>query len=70
MKYIQCLAGRLEFCSWNHVFREANSVADAFAKHGGQMNQDFRLFEVAPSFVYFPFLFDASSVIYQRGMRM
>lgn len=39
---IRSILGSFEQVTWGHVFREANSVADALAKHG--MNLGFLVF--------------------------
>lgn len=57
-----------ERVSCAHVFREANSVADALAKHGMNQEVDIRIFNVLPSFCSVPFLADSASTVYFRGL--
>lgn len=58
-------------------FREANRVVDSFVKHSMDMDpsvhifdfvdQGVHIFDFVPSFAFFPLLYDASAVVYQRG---
>lgn len=53
---------------WRHVYREANSTADSFAKNGISMLTDFRLFESPPPpFCIIPFMFDFCNTLFLRS---
>ena len=41
--------GKFLHCKVQHVFREANRVADALAKQGCVMQEDFVVFDISPS---------------------
>lgn len=44
-------------------------MTDSFAKYGISMEDNMRVFDAAPSFAFFYLLYDASSVVFQRGSK-
>ncbi|XP_057418849.1 uncharacterized protein LOC130713064 [Lotus japonicus] len=67
VKEIAHLVGQDHNFHWRHVFRESNSVADAFAKNGLSMIDNYRLFETLPTFCIVPFMFDFCNTLYLRS---
>ena len=53
---------------WGHIFREANAVADALAKHGLDLDESLVVFDTVPSFCSVFFLLDSASTVYRRGL--
>lgn len=65
---IQHMTRMVDRICWNHVYRETNSVADGFAKHGLSLSQDqsIRVFESAPDFIESRLYGDRIGKIYCR----
>ena len=51
------LLGRFQQCKMQHVFRETNRVADALAKLGCHMQENFAVMDSSPSDVVANFMF-------------
>lgn len=64
---IKKLMGEEEHIILTHTFREANQVADGFAKHGLELISGCILFEYIPPFVSTDVLGDESGVVFPRG---
>ena len=62
------MGGKVDYISWNHVFRETNSVADGLAKYGLSLslNSPVIFFEFAPNFLIFSLCVDQSGKMYSR----
>lgn len=69
IKEIQDLMNPKKFCRIDHVMREANKVADDFAKHGLLMSLDSSIciFENIPLFVDGAFGADCTGTVFPRG---
>lgn len=53
--------------SWSHIFREANSCADALEKHGHTLDWGVHILDrVSIFFLYFPLFSDSSSTLFER----
>lgn len=65
---IRSIFPRFDDITWGHVFREANSVVDALAKHGLSLHQECLIFDVLPSFCSVAFLLDSASTFHVRGL--
>nr|KYP52893.1 Putative ribonuclease H protein At1g65750 family [Cajanus cajan] len=60
------MAGGFRDLSCVHIFREANQVADSFAKYGFSIAQGLSIFMGIPSWAKFPLLADMSVVQFPR----
>ena len=62
------MGAKVDYITWNHVFRETNSVADGLAKYGLSLslNSPVVLFKFAPTFLHFPLYMDKIGKIYSR----
>ncbi|XP_057760081.1 uncharacterized protein LOC130980412 [Arachis stenosperma] len=56
IKDINILAGRIPSIKWNHIFREANTVADCLAKKGHELRNGLHIFDAPlPDSLHFLF---------------
>lgn len=64
---IQGYLQRIQECHISHTLREANQVADGFAKFGLRLTACSKTFEFLPSFVSIPFFADIAGSVFPRG---
>ncbi|XP_057416108.1 uncharacterized protein LOC130710771 [Lotus japonicus] len=67
VREIKACLDRFEHFFWRHVYREANSVANAFAKNGRSLLLPMRIYDSAPSFCLIPLIFDLCNTLYRRA---
>ena len=60
------MSAKVDYITWNHVFRDTNSVADGLAKYGLSLSSSSPviLFKFAPNFILFPLCADKIGTMY------
>lgn len=66
VKEIKGLLGKCSLSDWKHIFIEANTVTDSFAKKGLSLLMNMRIYDGLPSFCIVPYMFDTCNTLYSR----
>nr|KYP30980.1 Retrovirus-related Pol polyprotein LINE-1 [Cajanus cajan] len=67
VNHIVRVAGEIQNLECSHILREANQVADRFAKHGFSLSEGVSVFTQPPGWVNLPLFADKSAVTFPRG---